>query len=134
MSDNKQQDAPEVLSETEKQIKKMVKESTIDLKVTSKDGKLTLDWDSDSENDIVSELFLDGYVIQVKGGGFKNFTTIKKIKDVKKITFNFTDGENKKKYTFRVRGYHINHETGKKVYTKWSYTVKAKFKSKSVKK
>ena len=112
----------------------MVTESTIDLKVNSSDGKLTLDWDSDSENDIVSELFLDGYQVQVKGAGFKKFTTIKTIKDAKKVTFNFKDGVNKKKYTFRVRGYHINHETGKKVYTKWSYTVKAKFKQKNVKK
>ena len=118
---------------TEKQIKAMVKESTVDLKVTAKDGVLTLDWDSESENDIVSELFLDGYQVQVKLPNAKKYKTIKTIKDSKKVSFNFKDGTNKKNYVFRVRGYHINQQTGKKVYTKWSYTVKAKFK-KTVKK
>ena len=113
---------------TEKQIKKMVKESSIDLKVTQESGKLVLSWESDE--DLVFLAFLDGYQIQVKAPGSKKYKTIKTIKDVEKLTFNFKDGENKKKYTFRVRGYHINHETGKKVYTKWSYTVKAKFKAK----
>ena len=115
---------------TEKQIKKMVKESTIDLKVTSKDGVLALSWDSESENDLVSELFLDGYQVQVKLPGSKKYKTIKTLKSSKKVTFNFKDGTNKKNYVFRVRGYHINQQTGKKVYTKWSYTVKAKFKTK----
>ena len=113
---------------TEKQIKVMVKESSINLEVKQENGKLVLSWASDE--DLVFLAFLDGYQVQVKGPGQKKFKTIKTVKDAEKLSFNFKDGVNKKKYTFRVRGYHINSTTGKKVYTKWSYSVKMKFKTK----
>ena len=117
---------------TEKQIKKMVKESSIILKVSQSDGKLILDWSSD--DDLTFYAFLDGYQVQVKLPGAKKWTKLKNVKDVEKLSFTFKDGKNNKKYKFRVRGYYISPKTGKKTYTKWSTTQKAKFKEKGVKK
>ena len=125
---------PEELADgiTQKQIRKMVKESSINLKVEQKDDEISLNWESD--DDLVFEAFLDGYQVQVKLPGAKKYKTIKTIKKAKKLTFSYTGAENKKKYVFRVRGYHVDPNTGKKTYTKWSYSVKLKYKYTKTKK
>lgn len=117
---------------TIKQIKKMVKASSIDLKVEQKDNELALNWES--TDSLVFEAFLDGYQVQVKLPGSKKFKTIKTIKKATKLAFNFKDAESKKKYVFRVRGYYVDPNTGKKTYTKWSYSVKIKYKNSKSKK
>ena len=130
---------------TEAQIKQMVKETKVSLKVKSEAGKIVLDFSATDE--LVYRQFLKGFQVQVKGPGMKKFVTIEwkefdaaafsylsdeEFNEAKKITVNFTDGKNKKKYQFRVRGYYVT-GAGKKVYTKWSKTRKTKFSKKGSK-
>ena len=105
-----------------KQLKKLVKASSIDLSATTKSGKIVLKWASDSEYD----LELDGYQIQAKLATGKKYKLKKTITKGTKTTWNYTTGKNKKKYQFRVRGYKIIN--GKRVYTEWSYGETATFK------
>lgn len=107
---------------TVKAYKKMIKASSVNLKVTQKTGKLTIKWDPDSETDLV----LDGFEIQVKRKGTKKYKTIKTVESGETFTWNYTSGANDKVYVFRVRGYVNFGDT--KVYTNWSTPQKARFK------
>ena len=102
----------------------MVKASKVDLKGAKKSGKIVLTWQPDE----MLEMILSGYQIQVKGPKDTKFKTVKTIKYGTTLSFNFTDGVNKKKYQFRVRSFTKDHDTGKKTYSKWSNVVTVKFK------
>ena len=107
---------------TAKAYKKMVKASSVNLKVTQKSGKLVVKWAHDSEIDLV----LDGFEIQVKRKGAKKYKTVKTVESGETFTWNYTSGSNDKVYVFRVRGYVNFGDT--KVYTNWSTAQKARFK------
>ena len=109
---------------TREQLNKMVKASKLDLKATKKSGKIVLKWQPDE----MLEMVLSGYQIQVKGPKDDKFKTIKTIKHGTTLTFDFTEGKNKKTYQFRIRAYTKDHNTGKKIYSKWSDIAKTKFK------
>ena len=111
---------------TKEMLNKMVKSTKLDVKASKEAGKITLSWDPDE----MLEMLLSGYQIQVKGPGDKKYKTIKTIKYGTTLSYTFTDGKNKKTYRFRVRTFTKDHNTGKKIYSKWSSVIKVKFKSK----
>ncbi len=120
---------PEKEKITGSQFKKLVKAAELDCEAVSKKGKIVLTWDVfDDELTDAGLGGIEGYQIQISTDKGKTWKTKKTIKKAGTRKWTFKAGKKGKTYHFRIRGYKVFEDNGKKYYTGWQAGLKAKFK------